>query len=170
MIRRLRESDLPGMMEWMHDTSINCNFRFDFSAMTEEKALDFIRNSFSSENQNFAIVNEEDEYMGTISLKNISDCDRSAEYAIVTRSCAHGKGYAYAATREILRYGFAELGLRRIYLNVLEKNRRANAFYQKCGFQQIYNSEKNIFVGEKKMKLNWYEMTSTKYYENRGGV
>lgn len=163
MIRRLRESDLPGMMEWMHDTSVNCNFRFDFSAMTEEKALDFIRNSFSSENQNFAIVNEEDEYMGTISLKNISDYDKNAEYAIVTRRCAHGKGYAYAATKDILKYGFETLGLHRIYLNVLSENERANAFYQKCGFFFEGCFREHLNIRGKYSDLNWYGMTVEGY-------
>lgn len=39
--------------------------------MTLEKVKKFIENSFNEENKHFAIVNSSDEYLGTISLKNI---------------------------------------------------------------------------------------------------
>ncbi len=38
------------------------------------------------------------------------------------------------ATQEILRYAFEELGLHKVYLNVLEDNVRAQKLYEKCGF------------------------------------
>lgn len=103
-IRKLEENDALNMLEWMHDSDVNCNFRFDFSKMTLDNVKEFIQNSFDEKNQHFAIVNEQNEYMGTISLKNINKIDNNAEYAIVTRMVAHGKGFAFEATKEILEY------------------------------------------------------------------
>ena len=89
---------------------------------------------FDGENQNFAFVNDEDEYLGTISLKHISHDNDKAEYAVVARKCAQGTGAAKKATEELLEYAFTELALHKVYLSVLEENIRAQKFYEKCGF------------------------------------
>lgn len=85
MLRRLELRDAPFMLEWMHDETITCSFRYPFAEMTLEKVKFFIQYSFDEENQHFAITDDKDEYMGTISLKHISEMDHNAEYAIVTR-------------------------------------------------------------------------------------
>ena len=60
------------MLEWMHDDEINCNFQAPFAKADLDSVYVFIDNSFEDNNQHFAFVNENDEYMGTVSLKNIS--------------------------------------------------------------------------------------------------
>ncbi len=134
MLRRLERKDAPLMLEWMHDSGINCHFQTDFKSSTMESVVRFIDESYNDESQNFAFVDENDEYLGTISLKNISCRNRNAEYSIVTRKKAHGTGAAMQATRELLKYAFEELGLHKVYLNVLEENVRAQKLYEKCGF------------------------------------
>lgn len=46
-----------------------------------------------------------------------------------------GQGYGTDAMRLLVRYGFEELGLRRISLTVFEYNVRARRSYEKIGFQ-----------------------------------
>ena len=113
MLRKLEEKDAPFMLEWMHDKEITAGFQRPFSQATLETVLSFIQNSFDEENQNFAFVNAEDEYLGTISLKHISHVNDKAEF---------------------IQYAFTELGLHKVYLSVLEENVRAQKFYEKCGF------------------------------------
>lgn len=161
-IRKLQKNDATNMLEWMHDSSVNCNFRFDFSKMTLNDVKEFIDNSFNETNQHFAIINENNEYMGTISLKNINKIDNNAEYAIVTRMIAHGKGYALEATKEILKYAFEELKLHKVYLKVLEQNKRANRFYEKCGFRYEGMSKEFLYINGKYHNLNWYAIENSK--------
>lgn len=156
MLRRLEEKDAPFMLEWMHDHTINCNFQYPFAEMTLEKVKAFIENSFDEESQHFAIADEQDEYLGTISLKHISQKDKNAEYAIVTRKKAQGTGAAKQATMELLTYAFEELGLHKIYLNVLSENMRARKFYEKCGFVQEGISKDAIRRNDKYESLVWY--------------
>ena len=156
MLRKLEEKDAPFMLEWMHDNTINCNFQYPFAEMTIEKVKDFIKNSFNEENKHFAIVDEKDEYLGTISLKNISQKNKNAEYAIVTRKEAHGTGAAMQATQELLCYAFQELGLHKVYLNVLEDNIRARKFYEKCGFVQEGISKDAIMASDGYQSFVWY--------------
>ena len=138
MIRRLNKADIVPMLEWMHDENVTKNLQADFARMTQDNVEEFIKNSVTDSNVHFAIVDDNDEYMGTISLKNIDKKSLNAEYAIVTRSIAHGKGYAAKGTADILKYGFEELGLERIYLYVTKKNIAANKFYVKCGIAKKF--------------------------------
>ena len=157
ILRRLKDKDVSAMLEWMHDEAVACNFKFDFLSMTEEKALDFIRNSFNDTNQHFAIVDADDNYLGTISLKNISSTDSNAEFAIVLSRKSWGKNFAQQAVKELLAYAFETLNLHKIYLNVLAENVRANRFYQKCGFvsEGTFKEHLRTATGEYK-DLNWY--------------
>lgn len=165
VLRRLEQKDAPFMLEWMHDRTITCNFRYPFENMTMEKAETFIKYSFDEENQHFAITDETDEYLGTISLKHISETDHNAEYAIVTRKKAHGTGIAARATMEILKYAFDDLGLHRVYLTVLSDNIAARKLYENCGFDLEGEFRDMIRLGGRYRSqagyaiLNWKEKT-----------
>ena len=166
-LRRLGDKDKELMLEWMHDDRVNRNFRFDFGSMTLDRAERFISGSFTPENQNFAFVDENDAYLGTISLKNISQKDSNAEYAIVARTLAWGTGVAYKATMDILKYAFDSLKLNRIYLNVLEENGRANRFYDKCGFQFEGKFSEHLYLRGEYKNLNWYGMSKRQFDQMR---
>jgi diamine N-acetyltransferase len=86
-------------------------------------------------NVHMAIVDEFDTYMGTVSLKHIED--HTAEFAIVMRMGAMGKGYSTYAIREMIKKGFEEIALERIYWCVDKANVRARRFYNKNGYTQI---------------------------------
>ncbi len=142
-LRRLRLTDAVLMLEWMHDTSVVRDLQKDFSHQTIEDCERFIlaANDMSS-SMHLAIVNEDDIYMGTVSLKNISNV--SAEFAITVRKSAMGKGYANYAMNEIVRIGFEKLGLKYIYWCVRPENRRAIRFYDKQGYCRISAKELNV--------------------------
>lgn len=165
MLRRLEKKDAAYMLEWMHDETITRNFRYPFAAMTLERAQIFIDYSFDEENQHFAITDNKDEYMGTVSLKHISEVDHNAEYAIVMRKKAHGTGLAERATMEILKYAFQDLGLHRVYLTVLSDNIAARKLYENCGFDLEGELKDVIRLGDRYRSqacyaiLNWKEKT-----------
>lgn len=163
MLRKLMPKDVPNMIEWMHDPLVNCHFRVNFADMTEDDAKGFIASSFTEENQNFAFVDGADNYLGTISLKSISDVDKNAQYAVVTRRMAWGTGATMGATISILDYAFTELNLHRVYLNVLEENDRANHFYEKMGFDYEGKFIGHLFIRGWYRNLNWYAMLKDKF-------
>ena len=149
------------MLEWMTDPEITRFFRFDASRISLESCLNYIGKSQEDPNTiHFAIVDEADEYLGTISLKDIDREKQQAEYAISTRKKAHGSGAALEATRLILHYAFDTLGLERVYLNVLAENGRANAFYRKVGFRFLATEPGALELRGEHRALNWYEYRS----------
>lgn len=143
------------MVEMMHDEQTIRYLQIGGPSYTEETARRFIaQTADESVNLHRAVVDENNVYHGSISLKNIDMEKLEAEYAISMHPDAQGKGAAAAATVQILDIAFQELGLNRVYLNVLKENERANKFYQKFGFQ-FTHSGSMTFHGEDK-ELNWY--------------
>lgn len=159
-LRELQKKDAVGMLEWMTDSQIACFFRFNALNMTIEKCEKFIELSKKDITcRHYAIVDNQDEYLGTISLKEIDFEKGSAEYAISTRKCVHGTGVAMQATKKIIKIAFEELELNRIYLNVLTDNKRANAFYKKAGFKFEKKEENALIIKNVLKSLNWYAMS-----------
>ena len=161
-LRELKIKDAPLMLEWIKDPQINRFFRFDAFSMNLHDCINYIESADSDPRTiHFAIVDDNDEYLGTISLKNIENGE--AEYAISTRRAVHGTGAALEATRQILRYAFEELGLNRVYLNVLVDNLRANAFYRKAGFVFWFKEEKAVVINDISRDLNWYYLDKRQF-------
>ena len=169
LLRRLEEKDAPFMLEWLSDPDITRGFRFNTGGFTMESVLNFINESQNMDkNVNFAVAeSENDEYLGTISLKNIDFDAKSAEYAVALRKKAQGKGYGYKATAKILEYAFYTLGLKRVYLNVLSDNENAVRFYEKFGF--VYEGEflDHIFVRGEIHSLKWFRLMEKEYRKIR---
>lgn len=162
-IRKLEIKDAPLMLEWMHDESVTRDLKKDFSSLTIEDAKSFIRNSLDDkENLNMAIVNDEDEYMGTVSLKHIRD--GRAEFGIAIRKCAMGKGYSSEAMKQILSYGIDVLGLDSVFWCVDPVNGRAVRFYDKNGYQRVPADSLNLgqdsgYSDDEISRFVWYDYT-----------
>lgn len=164
-LRELRETDLKYMMEWMHDPIISKNFRSETISQSETEVLKYINNSkyeiVDGASIHYAVVDERDIYLGTISLKNINLLHNNAEYAIVLRRCAQRKGIGTVATYLILEKAFKELGLEYVYLNVLTDNFHAIKFYERMGFR-FDGITKNYFKIDGRLHdVKWY-----KYFKN----
>lgn len=170
-LRRLEEKDAEGMLEWMQDPEIQKSFCFHMEEQTRESVLEFIKSAGTEfadgRDVHYAIVNNLDEYLGTISLKNIDRTAGKAEYAISLRRGAQGKGIAAEATHAILQVAFEQHNLQKVYLNVLSENKRAIRLYEKCGF--VYEGEfrRHLFLRGEYRGLKWYSMLREEYFAIR---
>lgn len=154
-LRNLELKDAPLMLEWMHDKSVVEDLRTNFLSKTIEDCENFIKNSWNDKNNwNVAITDEEDTYMGTISLKNIKE--DSAEFGITIRACAMGKGYSIWAMKEILNIGFQEKNLKKIYWCVSPDNKRAVRFYDKNGFRRVDAEVLDMIEGYTQEQIDAY--------------
>jgi len=167
-LRKLQKEDMEGMLEWMSDSDIRQNFRFGADRLDEKRILQFIENAeimpIEGKSVHYAIADKEsDEYLGTISLKEVSTVNKNAEYAISLRKKAQGKGIASKATKEILRLAFDEFKFERIYLNVFSDNVRAIKLYEKCGFTFEGEFRNHLLVEDEYRSLKWYSILSFEY-------
>lgn len=157
-LRKLKLADAPRMLEWQHDENVMRYLQFDGANKTLTDVQNFIEQA-QNDNQNLhlAVTDTDDKYYGTISLKNLDKAKGEAEYAIALHPCVFGKGAACQASVEIIRIAFNMLGLQRVYLNVIEDNRRAVRLYEKLGFRYLY-SDNISFKGNADTILCWYEI------------
>lgn len=91
-LRDLEQRDATRMLAWMHDQSVVEKLQTNFAVKTLDDCREFIKNSKSDNNIHLAIVDDNDLYMGTVSLKHITD--KKAEFAITVCKAAMGKGYS----------------------------------------------------------------------------
>lgn len=159
-LRNLEEKDAPMMLEWMHDASVVQYMQTDFASMTLENCVTFIHSSrISSKNLHFAIADDNDTYVGTVSLKNIDKQSKSAEFAITIRKSVMGQGYSQYAMQEMIRIGETELDLQYIYWYVSMLNQRAIRFYDKNQYSRMEQMPKVARKYYNKESLNnviWY--------------
>lgn len=150
-LRPLKETDASRMLEWMRDENVTAYLRIGGADTKLRDVQDFIASAKDeSLNLHRAIVDKNDTYLGTVSLKNIDHTKKQAEYAIAMHPDGMGCGAAAEGSRLILNTAFKKLGMTRIYLNVSPKNQRAIRFYEKNGWRRCEA------VGEREKQLRWY--------------
>lgn len=169
-IRRLELKDAPLMMEWMHDQNVVQYMYSDFGSKTIDDAIAFIEYSQDAkEDVHMAIVSDEDEYMGTISLKHIEN--GSAEFGLVVRTKAMSRGYSWMGMKSILEMAFDKYDLQSVYWCVRRSNKRAIRFYDKHYFHEAYDIPRNVadrYVGATDLK--WYSVLKGDDFEVRDSV
>ena len=160
-LRNLEIKDAPYMLEWMHDPSVIEYMNANFTEKTIEDCQNFIQYSNNQKKDvNLAIVDENDEYMGTVSLKHIDPREKNAEFAITIRKIAMGKGFSKFGMQEILKLGKEKYQLEKIIWCVSKENSRAVRFYDKSGYERIENIPENILEHYPKNMLPdllWYQ-------------
>jgi len=106
-----------------------------WSSVAEKRAIERMARG-GDDAVHFAIhVLTDGQLIGNCSLQAIDGKNRTAGLGIVIGERAYwGRGFGSDALRLMLRYGFSELNLHRIWLKVLAFNERAIRAYNKIGF------------------------------------
>lgn len=135
-LRPITEADLPDYVRW-----------FDDPEVTEFLDIEPGRITMEFEREWFARVTAPDNPARHLAIeahsRHIGNCALNPDAArqignfgiVIADKTAWDKGYGTAATREVLRIGFQEMGLHRIQLQVFGPNTRALRCYRKCGFR-----------------------------------
>lgn len=169
-LRELNLDDAKGMFCWFQDRAVTDFLHGDYSNYSIKDAERFIMYESKAQDEiHKAIVNDENKYVGTVSLRHIDRTEETAELAVVVQSDYFKKGYAWFAVAEILKYAFNTLTLRGIYWRVFSKNKRAIRFFDKHGFsmpdEDIPEEIKKRHSNEK--DLVWYVCLKGDDFENQ---
>lgn len=134
----LRESDAPRLQEWRRDPEIlNGALGYPFPSSLESE-LDWIR-SFAPRGtpQDVCLAVRSAvgaELLGYCLLRNIDWIARVAEFGIVVGPEARGSGVGRESLALVKEFAVGQLALRRLWLRVVEYNRRAISMYESAGF------------------------------------
>lgn len=171
-LRKMEIKDAPLMLEWMHDEDVVHNLHANFKEKTINDCEKFIINAQeTTSNLHLTIASDEDEYMGTVSLKNIDYVKKNAEFAITVRKESMGRGYSWYGMEAILEKAFNDLDLNSVYWCVSRKNKRAIRFYDKHNFHEAIDISTDIlnrYSGE--IDLKWYSVLKGDNLDDRESV
>lgn len=171
-LRKLDLADSKLMLEWMHDEDVTKDLFSNFKNKTIEDVENFITSSqVEDKNIHYAIANDSDEYMGTVSLKNVNRSDGSAEFAISVRKASMGHGYSWYGMKEILDLAFEKYDLDCVYWCVSRRNKRALRFYTKHNFHEVLDVPRDLVERYSSIDdLVWFSVLKGDVIDNRDSV
>ncbi|MFA6990286.1 MAG: GNAT family N-acetyltransferase, partial [Candidatus Gastranaerophilaceae bacterium] len=112
-------------VNWFNDSQVCAYNAHHFLPYTREKGENYIKkiNNSSTDLCLAIILKENNLHIGNIALQNINFIHRNAEFAIVLGEKDYwGKGYSKEASVLIVKHGFIELNLHRIYCGTSSEN------------------------------------------------
>ncbi|WP_433302330.1 GNAT family N-acetyltransferase [Actinoplanes sp. CA-030573] len=150
-LREMRDEDLGDLVTWWQDPAV---LTLQTSGPLLPRPGDALTEQFRSWGRNQGIdagftvtTRDQDTIIGHVALFGAEAHNRTATFAIIIGPPFQGQGYGGEAARLILAYGFRELGLHRIQLQVLGSNERAIHTYAKAGFVEEGRDREAVYRG-----------------------
>ena len=138
-LRPAERDELPLFVKWLNDaaTARFLAVRAPLSLPLEEHWFERMLERFGTDSYHFVICRlADDRPIGTIGLEQIDYVNGSAGLGIaVGEEGDRGVGNGTDALNALVDFGFGELRLERIWLEVYEGNDRAVRSYEKGGFK-----------------------------------
>ncbi len=137
--------DAPIYVKWLNDKTVSENIGLDMKVTTLEGEREWLKKNLNG--YNFAIVlKDSDKLIGNCSLEDMDLIHRNAVLGIfIGDEEERGKGYGKEAIKLLLEYGFNNLNLNNIMLNVYSFNTRAIKVYESLGFKKCGTRHKSHY-------------------------
>lgn len=135
IIRDLKLDDVYKMRLWgYHDNPLISDY--NFPELTDEEIVRWYKAKTNKwNNKYFAIFSKNEELIGYLGIKDIKIFKKESYLGLVFDPNFVSKGYGTDAFKRFLHYYFGEMGMKRMYLEVAEFNKRAYRLYEKMGFK-----------------------------------
>jgi RimJ/RimL family protein N-acetyltransferase len=138
-LRPAERSDVPTFVRWFADAEVTRYLlaRVPFSEAAEEKWFEQMLEKQGKSDYHFVICLIGDgRPIGTAGLHHLDLENGKAEFGIsIGEKAEWNKGYGTETLQAICDFGFGQLRLERIYLEVYAPNLAGQRAYQKAGFQ-----------------------------------
>lgn len=149
ILRRWRESDAESLFTYASDADVGPIAGWPVHTSIEE-SLEVIRNVFSGSECYAVCVKPDDSAVGCIELKlngytDLTERDDECEMGFWLGKPYWGNGFIPEAAAELLRRGFEELGMKKIWCAYYAGNEKSKRAQEKIGFRFAY-STKNVDV------------------------
>ena len=138
-LRAIEKEDLPHFVAWLNDPEVRQHLQMyqPLSMAQEEEWFKGILQRSLDEQPLVIEVKIDDGWqpVGNVGLFGINHSDHSAEIGIfIGEKTFWSQGYGTEAMRLMLKHGFEDINLNRIFLQVYETNPRGQRAYEKVGF------------------------------------
>ncbi len=135
ILRAIEREDLPDYVDWLNDPKVLEYFGsyLSLSLAQEEK---WYEEMLQDQNTCAFAVEFEGRHVGGAGLNQIDGRNASAEIGLfIGLPELWDRGLGFDVLQTMLRFGFEQMNLHRIYLRVYAENERAIHLYEKVGFQ-----------------------------------
>jgi RimJ/RimL family protein N-acetyltransferase len=147
-LRPVAAEDGERMQRWLADAEIARLYDHPYprsltaaTAAVRAEALD------SYADARFGVDTRDGRHIGYVHLFDTVPEERSAQLGVLIGEREFwSKGYGSEAVRMLLRFGFGEMNLHRIWLQVWAFNKRAIAAYRKLGFVEEARLREDMFA------------------------
>ena len=150
-LRPAERTDIPLFVRWLSDarTTRNLALRSPISMAMEERWFDELLEHHGRDRWHFVICRlGDDRAVGAIDLHEIDLTNGGAGLGIVIGDPAdRSQGYGGDALDALIDFGFAELRLERVWLEVYDGNPDARRLYERVGFVHEATFRNGMFRG-----------------------
>ena len=136
-LREISIEDTENIVKWRNNENVKKNFCIH-KDLTKEEHLNWYETKIKEGKvKQFIIVDKTtDKDVGSVYLRDIDLNNKKAEFGIfIGEDSARNKGIGSEATREIVKFGFENMGLHKIFLRVFSNNIAGKKAYEKAGFK-----------------------------------
>ena len=150
-LRPLNQIDLKGRYtDWFNDFLVTKYSSHGKFFKPRDYFSVYIKEANNEKSIVLAIMHTKDGHIGNISLQNISQIDRNAEFAIIIGNKKYwNKKTAYRASFQIIYHGFLKLNLNKIYCGTAKSNIGMNKLAKKLGMKREGCRKKQLFLNGK---------------------
>lgn len=135
-LRSVHPDDYENLFVWVNNRSSRIQSS-SFKPVSWFEHVTWIDGVLQSDDSLLLIIEEDASKVavGHVHLSGISRINRSCNLAIrIGAEEYRNRGLGSSALKDTLRLAWADLGLHRVQLTVIESNYRARRTYEKCGF------------------------------------
>ena len=148
ILRTISQEDTENIIRWRNNEEVRKWF-IDRRLFTKENHEYWLK-EFVEKNKVYQfIINvpEVGKDIGSVYLRDIDEENRKAQFGIfIGENQYRSAGYGQQAAQLILKFGFDNLKLHKIWLKVLSDNKVAKSSYERAGFVQEGCFKDDIFV------------------------
>jgi len=135
-LRKISRDDLANYLVWFNDPEVNRHLLTFIVFNMDDEVAWYEAQQKDPNTLNLAIIlNHNHKHIGSIGLSEINHRTQQAQLGIAIGEKQYwGQGYGREAIKLLLEFGFLELNLHRIALQVDASHIAAQHCYQHCGF------------------------------------
>jgi RimJ/RimL family protein N-acetyltransferase len=146
-LRAREPEDEPLLYQWFNDPDVteHLTVRYPISHKGQREYIEGV-SDISYNNVNLAITTLDGQLIGGCGLEDVSPENRHATLGIAIGDKAFWDGgYGTDAMRTLCRFGFENMNLHRVELEVYANNERGRHVYEKVGFQLEVTKRRAVY-------------------------
>lgn len=170
-LRAAERSDIPSFTAWFNDwrTSRTLSARAPMSLASEEQWFERMLADQGKGGYFFVLCRfDDDAALGTVGLFELDLANGSAGLGIsIGRPEDRGRGYGTDALHALLAFGFEQLRLERIWLDVYAINPGARRIYERVGFVLEGTKRRAVFREGRYLDLDFMSILADEWRATR---